>query len=279
MAVQQVQRAMTPHVSVTTSCSPETNSSMNLARRLIAASTSWSTHITHPRFPSLFSPPGRTVLCHSSHLDAHIVYTNNVTGRGYVKFYGICSTADVEVTGIVWGVLLYAQASQPVITAYVTRPNTLNVSNNTIGVNHTTATAEHILWDQRLGHVNPRKLADMHKSVKGIPKISMPSDVDKCMTCWICKIRRSDRGSQYTRQGATVTGQGISMDWGFICHHSKTKGRCEKLVGMHNESSYLIITDHHSDLLWGPPSDSKRPPIKWRNRWLSQYAPRDAKHK
>jgi hypothetical protein len=104
-----------------------------------------------------------------------------------------------------------------------------------VEVNHIAATAERVLWHQRLGHVNQRKLADMHKSVKGIPKISMPSDIDKRMTCWICKIRLSDRGSQDTRQDATVIGQGISVDWGFICHHSKTKGRYKKLVGMHNE--------------------------------------------
>jgi hypothetical protein len=29
----------------------------------------------------------------------------------------------------------------------------------------------------------------------------------------------------------------------------------------------------------GFPSDSKRRPIKWPNRWLIQYAPRDVKHK
>jgi hypothetical protein len=69
------------------------------------------------------------------------------------------------------------------------------------------------------------------------------------------------------------------MNWDFICHHSKKKGRYKKLVGLHNESAYLIIAEHHSDLLWGFPSDSKHPPIPWLNRWLSQCAPRDAKHK
>jgi hypothetical protein len=133
-------------------------------------------------------------------------------------------------------------------------------------VSHISAAAERVLWHQRLCHVNPRKLTDLHKSVKRIPKITMPSDVENCMTCCVCKIRRSDHGSQDTQQYATVTGQGLSMDWGFICHHSKTKGRYKKLVGMNNESAYLIIADHHSDLLWGFPSDRKRPPIAWLNR-------------
>jgi hypothetical protein len=234
-----------------------------------------------PTIPITVLSPGRTVLRHYSHLDAHIVYTNHVTGRGYAKLHGISSNGDIEVPGIVRGVLLYAQATRPAIVAYVAQPvYSLDAPDDVLmDVHHISATAARVLWHQRLGHVNPRKLADMHKSARGIPKVSMPSDVDKCMTCWICKIRRSDRGSQDTRQDSTVTGQGISMDWGFICHHSKTKGRYEKLVGMHNESAYLIIADHHTDLLWGFPSDSKRPPIKWLNRWLSQYAPRDAKHK
>jgi hypothetical protein len=105
-----------------------------------------------PTIPSTVLSPGHNVLHHSSWFDAHTVYT-----------------ADVEVPSIVWGVLLYAQASRPVITAYATRTSSsLNVSNDTVGVNHITAMAERVIWHQRLGHVNPRKLADMHKSVKGI---------------------------------------------------------------------------------------------------------------
>jgi hypothetical protein len=247
-----------------------------------ATASHFMIHSYHtPTIPIVVLFPGRTVLRHSSWFNAHTVYTNHTTGRGYAKFHGASSTADVKIPGIVRGVLLYAQASRPAIIAYVACSlTTIDTPIDTnVEVNHIAAAAERVLWHQRLGHVNPRKLGDMHNSVKGIPKISMPSDIDKCMTCWICKIRRSDRGSQDTRQDATVTGQGISMDWGFICHHSKTNGRYEKLAGMHNESAYLIIADHYSDLLWGFPSDRKCPPLKWLNRWLSQYAPRDARHK
>jgi hypothetical protein len=234
-----------------------------------------------PTIPIIVLSPGRTVLRHPSRFDAHTVYTNHTTGRGYAQFNGASSTADVKIPGIICGVLLYAQSSRPSLTTYVACSLTIidTPIDTNVEVNHIAAAAERVLWHQRLGHVNPRKLADMHKSVKGIPKISIPSDIDKCMTCWICNIHRSDHGSQDTRQDATVTGQGISIDWGFICHHSKTKGRYEKLVGMHNESAYLIIADHYSDLLWGFPSDSKRPPLKWLNRWLSQYAPCDARHR
>jgi hypothetical protein len=39
--------------------------------------------------------PGRTVLCHSSRFDAHTVYTNHVSGRGYATFHSIGPIMDV----------------------------------------------------------------------------------------------------------------------------------------------------------------------------------------
>jgi hypothetical protein len=126
--------------------------------------------------------PGRTVLRHSSRFD---VYTNHVSGRGYAKFHSIGPITDEDVPGIIRGVLLYAQASRSAITAYVARPiHAIPVLPDDVpdAVNHIPAAAERVLWHQRLGHVNPWKLADLHKSVKGIPKITMPSDVDRCMT-------------------------------------------------------------------------------------------------
>jgi hypothetical protein len=238
--------------------------------------------VPHPTIPITVLSPGRTALHHFSRFDAHTVYTNHASGRGYAKFHVIGSITYVEVPKIVQGVQRYAQASHPAIKAYVARPiYAIPVSPDHVpnAVNHIPADAECLLWHQLLGQVNPRKLADLHKYVKRIPKITMPSDVDKCMTCWVYKIRRYDCGSQDTRQDATLTGQGISMDWGFICHNSKTKGRYKKLVGMYTESAYIINTDHHLYLLWGFPYNSKRPPVTWLNLWLIRYAPRDTTHK
>jgi hypothetical protein len=127
------------------------------------------------------------------------VYTNQVTGPGYVKFHGIFSTADADVPGIVWGVLLCSQASKPAITAYDTRPiNTLDVSDDmAVGVDHITTAAERVLWHQRLGHVNPRKLSDMHKS--GIYHMhciwqAMTSEMDLCVKSLMDKVSTTPTG-------------------------------------------------------------------------------------
>jgi hypothetical protein len=146
-------------------------------------------------------------------------------------------------------------------------------------LNHISAGAEQILWHQRLGHINFRKLSELHKYVDDVPKIAMPSDIDNCMTYWSCKIKRAARGSADTQQDATLIGEGISVDWRFACQRYKTKGRYEKLAGINKETAYLIIVDHATDVLWGFSSDSKRPPIDFLNRWFIQYGPRDARHK
>jgi hypothetical protein len=118
-----------------------------------------------------------------------------------------------------------------------------------------------------------RNLSDLHKHVKGIPRIALPTDIDGCPSCWVCKIRRTNHGSADTHQDATVVGQGISTDWGFIVQRSKTKGRYDKLCGWNGETAYLIIADHFSDCLWGLAADGKSPPLAWLNRWYAQYAP------
>jgi hypothetical protein len=121
------------------------------------------------------------------------------------------------------------------------------------------------------------KLSELHKHVDGIPKIALPTDIDGCPSCWVCKVRCANHGSADTHDDATVVGQGISMDWGVIVQRSKTKGRCDKLSGWNGETAYLIIADHLSNYLWGLATDGKAPPLACLNRWLAQYAPTAAK--
>jgi hypothetical protein len=143
-------------------------------------------------------------------------------------------------------------------------------------VTHLSTTATRVLWHQRLGRVHHRNLSELHKHVKGILNITMPLDVDSCSTCIMSKIRRADRGSHGTRKDATIAGQEISMDWGFICQRSKNLERYERLSGLNGETAYLITTDHKTDYILGLPADGKASPLVWLKRWVAQYAPADA---
>jgi hypothetical protein len=86
-------------------------------------------------------------------------------------------------------------------------------------------------------------------------------------------MRNSQKGSRYTREDATVVGQGIGMDFGFIVQKSYNKERYDTFCGINGETAYLLLVDHFSDRLWDIDTDRKVPPIPWINRWISQYRP------
>jgi len=60
----------------------------------------------------------------------------------------------------------------------------------TLSVQHLTQQQLSHLWHQRLGHINRRSVADMHRFALGIPKISIPHDTDQCPVCLASKIHR-----------------------------------------------------------------------------------------
>jgi hypothetical protein len=123
--------------------------------------------------------PGRTVLRHPKEFDAHTIYNDHVTGKGYTTFHGTDGIGDVRIPGIIRGVLLYAQARRPALTNYVTCPmKPCEPDDMDNKICHLSAHATRVLWHQRMGHVNMRKLSELHKHVDGIPHIPMPSDAE-----------------------------------------------------------------------------------------------------
>jgi hypothetical protein len=115
-----------------------------------------------------------------------------------------------------------------------------------------------------------RRLAKLHKHVDGIPRIKVPPYIEGCYTCWTCKLRNKARGTGDTRKDATVAGQGISLDLGFIVQHSKDLARYKKLLGLNEESAYLLLADHNTDMLFVISTVSKSSTLAWINRWLAQ---------
>jgi hypothetical protein len=80
------------------------------------------------------------------------------------------------------------------------------------------------------------RLLGLHKYVDGIPAIKLPPDIEGCDICGTCKLRNTSRGTGDTRKDATVPGQGISLDFGFIVQRSKGLARYEKLLGLNGET-------------------------------------------
>ena len=129
-----------------------------------------------------------------------------------------------------------------------------------------------MLWHQRLGHLNFRRLSTMHRFVKGMPAFTLPNELEACPVCLAAKLRKQPAGSETTMR-STVCNQGISIDFGFMVQRSKNSKRQHNLVGLNGETCYVLITDHYSGRLSGKAFASKAPPVEWLNNWLASNSP------
>ncbi|KAI2495082.1 hypothetical protein MHU86_19437 [Fragilaria crotonensis] len=129
-----------------------------------------------------------------------------------------------------------------------------------------------MLWHQRLGHINFRRLSEMHRFVKGMPQFKIPSEIEGCPICLAAKLRKAPAGTKTTMR-ATECYQGVSIDFGFMVQKSRDSERHNNLVGLNGETCYVLLTDHYSGRLFGRAFATKAPPIEWINSWLASNAP------
>jgi hypothetical protein len=214
---------------------------------------------------TVFSP-GATVRRHRKRFTSCTAYKNFALGNGHATLHAIVPASDVVVPGNLIRASLY---TEPLVPAATLGTDDASVSQ----ICYLSERATRVFWHQRLRHVHIRRLAGLHKHVDGIPAIKLPPDIEGCDTCWSCKLRNAARGTGNTRKDATVPGQGILLDFGFIVQRSKDIARYEKFLGLNGESAYLLLADHHTDMLFGIVTMSKAPPLAWMNRWFAQYRP------
>jgi hypothetical protein len=234
-------------------------------------------HCYHtPALPVTVLSSGQSVTHHSSKYETQtIIYANHCTKLGYARIDGMVDVPDIYIPGIVRDVFLYIRASSP--SSDIPKCGSLTgrdaCERDVDAVNYLDFEAIRVLWHQRLGHMHFPKLSELHTQVDGIPKIVLPIYIDGCPSFWVCKIHCTNGGPADTHKDATAVDQGISMGWGFIFQHSKTKGRYDKLSGWNGEMAYLIIADHFSGYPWGLAADRNAPPLAWLNRRFAQYVP------
>lgn len=166
--------------------------------------------------------------------------------------------------------------SSPLTTASVSSPS-LSVAAQLFApddrqyvIRHLTRDQQRILWHTRLAHMHARRISDLHRSVDGVPKVPLATELDTCPVCASAKLRKANRTSTNTRV-ATVVNQGISIDFGFIVQKSSNQARFDRLQGLHGETCYCLIVDHKSGTLYGETFRSKAPPIDFLNRWLTRH--------
>jgi hypothetical protein len=142
----------------------------------------------------------------------------------------------------------------------------------TYTISHLSRDQQRILWHQRLGHLHSRRVADVHKFARGVPKVPIAGELDKCPICLHAKLRKA-AASKVDSRRATHCHQGLSVDFGFIVQGSKDSARKKRLQGINGETCYCLIVDHYSGTLYGETFRTKSPPTDFINRWLAQHAP------
>jgi hypothetical protein len=161
---------------------------------------------------------------------------------------------------------------------YIDHTNTAVSAEDTDSVIHQlNIKAQYQLWHQRLGHLQPRIITDMHHHANGIPKLPSPSIVDNCPVCLSAKMRRANASTLESRV-ATQCFQGLSIDMAFVIQKSKNTNRFVDNLGLNGETCYVLINDHFSGMVFGKALVNKSPPLEWFNQFLARYNP-DTQHK
>jgi hypothetical protein len=165
----------------------------------------WST----PNLRDTIFSPGATVKRHRKRFSGCTAYKDFATGRGHATLHAIAVDSDVAIPGRLIRTSLF---TEPLVPCSISPADDMHVSH----IRFISERATHVLWHQRLRHVHMRRLADLHIHVDDVPPIKLPPDIEGCDTCWTCKLRNSARGTRDTRKDATVPGQDIYLDFGFI---------------------------------------------------------------
>ncbi|KAI2508393.1 Retrotransposon gag protein [Fragilaria crotonensis] len=145
-------------------------------------------------------------------------------------------------------------------------------SNEVYTIRSLSRSALRMLWHQRLGHINFRRLSEMHRFVKGMPQFTVPTEIEGCPICLAPKLRKAPSGTGTTMR-ATTCNQGLSIDFGFMVQKSRNSIRHNTLVGLNGETCYVLLTDHYSGRIFGRAFATKAPPVDWINSWLASNAP------
>ncbi|KAG7374842.1 reverse transcriptase RNA-dependent DNA polymerase [Nitzschia inconspicua] len=135
------------------------------------------------------------------------------------------------------------------------------------------ATAERLLWHQRLGHPSDHYLYHAHEHTTGVPRCRHFDPIlEQCPTCIRAKQTKESAGTHSTRT-ATQPFQGLSIDFSFAGVRSKDMERKKDFTGLNGETCWILVTDHFIRAVFGDTRVSKASPIEWLRSFLRQHSP------
>jgi hypothetical protein len=138
---------------------------------------------------------------------------------------------------------------------------------------HVSDAVNRTLWHTRMCHPNPERLVLLSKMWKGMPTLTHPQYVEKCSDCLVANLRKAARAHAPGFK-ATVVGQGLDLDVGFMFQKSKDLERVARLAGINGNNAYCVIYDFFSELICGVATRGKVIPTTWLHILLTRIAPK-----
>jgi hypothetical protein len=162
-------------------------------------------------------------------------------GNGYLSLctavhqvLRLCQRSDIQVNFRCCSTAIL-QLVQVTISDEMTHGNT-----SPSPIFHVRDAVNRTIWHLRTCHPNPARLVQLSKISTGIPHITHPQQIEKCSYCLIAKMLKVARGYDPAFE-ATVIGQGLALDVGFMFQRSKNKLRAELLTGINGCDEYCIV--------------------------------------
>ena len=153
------------------------------------------------------------------------------------------------------------------------KTNFTKIADKHIPIQAIKAKTSKLLWHQRLEHSSDDFLYQAHKHILGVPKFKCQTSIlDQCPTCIQCKQTKTPASSHSTRK-ATQPFQGLSVDFAFSGAKSSNSKRKRDYEGIHGETAWILITDHHTGMKYGDTRISKAAPLHWLEHFFSQHNP------
>ena len=143
-----------------------------------------------PSITAKFISPGEAVSANKNLWKAHTIFSHHFKGSGEVRFHGNDPTNDDIFLTDYYKKKAINQSILPYKPSNIKSPS----HSKDDRVHALTEEGTRILCHQRLGHMNLKRVSNLHKSVDGIPNIKHHCVLDSCPSCLSAKLRRVPAG-------------------------------------------------------------------------------------
>ena len=192
----------------------------------------------------------------------HISHCN--TGRGSLEFWSWTGIIHHCIPLVMKNCLWYFEDLTVMSTLKTAMMKTNNDAIHTV---HGVTLYE--LWHNCLGHLHHQLMSQIHNHAHGVPSLKICNPFFKsCATA--PNLTKKMRGYNCNPKHATAPNQRFHMDFGFV-KASNAKGKEKITVSREGYSSYLLIVDEYSRMIWVFLTKSKAAPIKIVDNFLATY--------